>query len=229
MIPARGGSKSIPLKNMKLVAGTPLVVRTIEVATTCGAVDRVVVSTDHQDITEASRLAGAEVIARPEELARDTSRTEECLLHVLEILMEAESYGPDIVLTLEPTSPLRSPESIRRCVEMFADPDVDSVVSVVPRHECMGFIRDGRFHYLIDNQARRRQEREGMYAECGVVYGTRTCVLKETRSVVGGNVYAMVVDEVEALDINTPLDLQLADFMFSCRAWQHSETEGQIT
>ncbi len=213
VIPARGGSKGIPLKNLREVAGRSLVARAVDVAMQAGCIDRIVVSTDHSDIAAAACGAGADVVMRPDELSLDASRTEACLLHVLDTLADRDGFRAELVVTLEPTSPLRTPGSIARCVELFQNREVDSVVSVVLRNETLGRIRNGRFEFLFPDEPRRRQDREATYAECGVAYGTRASVLRETGLVVGGRLYALVVDELESIDINTEADLQVAGLL----------------
>jgi CMP-2-keto-3-deoxyoctulosonic acid synthetase len=115
VIPARGGSKSIPLKNIRPLNGTPLLAFTIQAAKRSAYLDRCVVSTDHPDIARVARDYGAEVIERPADLATDQAPTEWALLHALEVLAK-DGYRPEYVVTLEPTSPLRTTELIDRCI-----------------------------------------------------------------------------------------------------------------
>jgi len=133
------------------------------------------------------------------------------LIHVLEALERTENYRADIIVTLEPTSPLRSHALIDRCVQMFALTDADSVLTVVETRECIGRIVGGRFDYLIKDQPRRRQDREPLYKESSTVYATRAEVLLQRRSVLGEKLYAVIADREEAIDINTPLDFVIVE------------------
>jgi N-acylneuraminate cytidylyltransferase len=212
VIPARGGSKSIPLKNIKPLAGKPLLAYTIETAKHSRYLDRCVVSTDHDDIAKVAAVYGAEVIHRPPEYATDQSPTELALLHAVGTLGQA-GYRPDYVVTLEPTSPLRSAGLIDRCIELAMQrTEADCVMTVLETRKCYGRILDGRFEYLFPDQPRRRQDRTPLYEESSTVYVTRTSALERHRSVLGLVRYAVVVDDPrEAIDINDPLDFILAE------------------
>ncbi|MCK6498675.1 MAG: acylneuraminate cytidylyltransferase family protein, partial [Nitrospira sp.] len=206
VIPARGGSKSIPLKNIRPLQGLPLLAYTIKAAKACSRLDRCVVSTDHPEIATVAKDYGAEVIERPADLATDQAPTEWALLQVVEVLGR-EGYRPDYVVTLEPTSPLRTAGLIDRCIDTaIAHPEVDCVMTVTETRKCYGRLENGRFEYLFPNQPRRRQERRPLYEESSTVYVTKTEVLERDRSVLGRTRQGLVVDDPrEAIDINEPL------------------------
>ena len=157
IIPARGGSKSIPLKNIKLLNGKPLIEHTIEAAIKSQVLDRVIVSTDHARIAEVcEKYSEVDVFFRPDSLSVDTARTEPVLLHVCDELERREGLIPDFVLTLEPTSPMRRAETIRKCLDIIIRPGVDSVLSVAetraaPRSAVIVIIR-----FNIDEPTSRR-------------------------------------------------------------------------
>ena len=201
----------MPQKNIKLLAGKPLIYYTIEEAKKSKYIDRIIVSTDDHAIADIARAYGAEVIMRPQELATDTASTELALIHVVEMLKRDEDYEADIVVTLEPTSPLRTHELIDRCIEKFAHTDADSVISVTETKECFGRIVEDQFEYLIKDQPRRRQERAPLYKESSTVYATRTEPLLSGQSVLGERLYAVVAKQDEALDINTLLDFVVVE------------------
>ena len=117
IIPARGGSKGIPRKNLQPLAGKPLLAYTIEHARATPAVTRVVVSTDDVEIASVAQQYGAEVIWRPAEISGDTATSEAALLHALDHLRDNEGYEPDLVVFLQATSPLRRSDDIQRAVE----------------------------------------------------------------------------------------------------------------
>jgi CMP-N,N'-diacetyllegionaminic acid synthase len=207
VIPARGGSKEIPGKNTRPLAGEPLLVHTIRAAQAATQLDRVVVSTDSDEIAAIAETAGAEVVRRPAELAADESRTEDALIHALEAL----SVSPEYVVTLEPTSPLRTPELIDACVELAIAENADAVITVAETRELLGRLDGNRFEYLEPGQPRRRQDRKPLFRESSTVYVTRTSSLREHRSVLAERLYAVVVPEDQGVDINTPLDFIVAE------------------
>jgi len=211
VIPARGGSKSVPLKNIKKLCGKPLLAYTVQSAKESMSINRLVVSTDHPQIAQVAREFNTEVITRPAELATDEAPTEWALLHVLDELKRLYGFEPDIVLTLEPTSPFRTPRLIDRCVEVFKTTDADSVIGVVESRSCYGKIINGKFEFLFPGQPRRRQERMPLYKESSTIYGTKTKILRQKKSVLGDMLYPIIVSEEEAIDINTPFDFEFAE------------------
>ena len=208
----------MPRKNIADLNGRPLIYYTIVEAQKSRYISKLVVSTDDVEIAAIASDFGAEVIMRPAELATDDARTEPALIHVLDVLDEREGYRPGIVLTLEPTSPLRSAALIDRCVESVAEPGADAVITVVETSALVGRVSgDSRFHYLVPDQPRRRQEREPMYRESSTVYATRTEALLKTNSVLGERLNAVIADSLEAIDINDPIDLAIAEAVMN---WQ---------
>src|SRR6185312_10262279 len=119
VIPARGGSKGIPGKNLKRIAGQPLIALSIQAAKRAKRVQRVIVSTDDPAIAEVAREHGAEVMVRPAELSTDAASSESALLHVLEQLERTENYKPQLLVFLQCTSPLTEPEDIDGSVELL--------------------------------------------------------------------------------------------------------------
>jgi N-acylneuraminate cytidylyltransferase len=222
VIPARGGSKSVPKKNIRPLLGRPLIAYTLQTARQAKLLDRIVVSTDDDEIAGVAAGLGAEVIRRPAELATDAAPTELALLHVLEVLGRT-GYHPEAVVTLEPTSPLRTAQLIDRCIEALAESEADAVISVKETRACYGTLNDGRFEYLIKDQPRRRQERPPLYQESSTVYATRTAALVQYRSVLGRRLHAVVADELEAIDINSPLDFAVAEAVMRWRMQEGAE------
>jgi CMP-N-acetylneuraminic acid synthetase len=216
VIPARGGSKTVPHKNICLVAGKPLVAYTIECAARSTALTRCIVSTDSREIAEVCRKAGGDVpFLRPAELAGDDTPTLPVLLHALEQLHEAY----DAVMILQPTSPLRTPGDIDSAVKLLdSDPSADSVVSVVKvgdHHPArMKQIRDG---VLIDPpfaesvEGQRRQDLSELYLRNGAIYLTRTQVLKQQGSLKGRKSLAYVMPEERSVNVDGQVDLILAE------------------
>ena len=209
VIPARAGSKGLPDKNLRRLGGRTLVEISVQHALAAETVDRVVVSTDSDTIAEAARSAGAEAVIRPADLATDVAPVEHAVAHVLDLCAERERYVPEWVVLLEPTSPLRAAATIDRCVCLAANRQAGCVMTVVGVSYTLGRLDGDRFVHLPD-QPRQRQLRQPLYREAGVAYVTRTTALREQGLIVASPLYAVVVSEEEAVDINTASDLRLA-------------------
>ncbi|MEL6181392.1 MAG: acylneuraminate cytidylyltransferase family protein [Myxococcota bacterium] len=213
LIPARGGSKRIPYKNLAELAGKPLLAWTIEAALDAWTVDAVFVSTEDKLIAHTARRFGAEVIERPPELAMDTTGTEPVMLHALEWLKTTCSIEPDHLILLQCTSPLRGPEVINRAVQTCLDTGCDSIVGVHPTIDYFfsGELQDDRFVISYDPQNRpRTQEIPPRYRENGSTYVVATDFLKRTGCRMGGDMRAVVMTPTEGLDIDDLNDLALA-------------------
>ena len=173
IIPARGGSKGIPGKNVKHLAGLPLIAWSIEAAKESKYINRIVVSTDDSEISQVSINFGAEVINRPIELSTDTASSESALLHVLESLKEDENYIPDIIVFLQCTSPLTSSIDIDNCVQKLLDENADSATTITDFHYFLWRINSKNEPEGINHDKfirPRRQDRESQFIETGAVY-----------------------------------------------------------
>jgi N-acylneuraminate cytidylyltransferase len=213
VIPVRGGSKGIPRKNARPVAGRPLVVWSIEQALAAGL--DVLVSTDDPELAAIAEGAGADVpFLRPAELARDETATEPVVLHAIEH-RAALGRRPDAVMLLQATSPIRLPGTLARALEQFASTEVDSLVGVVPQTPFLWRLQEGASVPQYDVTARpRRQdlaEADFFYRETGSLYLTRTEVYERERNRIGGRVGLFVMDEAEGGDIDTEADLAVVE------------------
>ena len=216
VIPARGGSRGLPGKNIAPVAGKPLLAYTLEAARAAAGRARCVLSSDDETILRVAREWGGDVpFVRPAELATDEAPMLPVLLHALDHVP-----GPfDAVMILQPTTPLRRPEDIDAAIRLLADdPAADAVISVVKvgdHHPArMKSIRDGvlvdpPFAELFEGQ--RRQELPELYLRNGAIYLTRTRVLREERSLKGRRCLAYVMPEERSVNIDGALDLLLAE------------------
>ncbi len=221
-MPARGGSKGVPRKNVRPLAGEPLIGHTLRTARQVAEIDLLVVSTDDVEIASVSGSYDVRVVERPASLASDTSPTEAALLHVLDVL-EGEGQRFDIILVLEPTSPFRSAATIARAIATCVAGKTPSVLAVRETRENIGFIRDGCFRPVVPGAPRRRQERQPMYIESSTIYACRVDYLRRTGTLVAEDWGALVVPEAEAADINTEEDFQLVEFlMLKRRQAQHA-------
>lgn len=212
MVPARGGSKGVPRKNIRPLAGEPLIGHTLRTAMSVAEIDLLAVSTDDAEIASVSSSYGVRVVDRPASMASDNAPTEAALIQVLEVL-EAEGQLFDIVLVLEPTSPFRSAGTIVRAIATCSAGTAPSILAVRETRENIGFIRDGCFRPIVPGAPRRRQERQPMYVESSTIYACRVDYLRRTGTLVAEDWGALVVPEVEAVDINTEDDFQLVEFL----------------
>lgn len=206
LIPARGGSKSIPRKNLLMIAGKPLVAYSIEQALAAKYITRTIVSTDDSDIAEVARHFGAEVpFTRPSEFAQDLSPDIDVFRHTLEWLRDNESYEPDLVVHLRPTGPVRRVDLIDEAIQMMlTSPDSDSLRSVnlsVQTPYKMWQIVNGRLKQLLhldgvsEPYNLPRQQLPKVYWQNGYVDIVRPQVVLKTGSMCGSNILSFVVDE----------------------------------
>lgn len=212
VIPARGGSKGVPRKNLLAVGGKPLIVWTIEQALAVPGLD-VLVSTDDEEIAQVARAAGAGVPwLRPAELAQDTTPTEPVVRHAIERVTE-DRGRPDAVMLLQATSPVRRPDTLARAVREFTETEVDSMVGVVPQAPFLWQATDPPTAAYDVSARPRRQDltRETLrYRETGSLYVTRTEIYEQHDNRLGGRIGLFVMDEDEGIDIDTELDVALA-------------------
>jgi CMP-N-acetylneuraminic acid synthetase len=224
IIPARGGSKGIPRKNIHPLCGRPLIAYSIDAARGSRAVDRTLVSTDDDEIAEVSHGLGAEVRMRPAYLAANDTPTRAVLAHVVAELA-GEGYRPDAVLTLQPTSPVRTAQHIDAAAALFeADPHADSLVSCIEvphvfhplsvmRRTAAGYLEP----FLAAPQPHRRQDKETVFARNGAaIYITRTPRLADY--VFGGRLIPFLMDAESSVDIDTLDDLHLAERLIQLKS-----------
>lgn len=214
IIPARGGSKSIPRKNVRFLAGKPLIAHTIEQARQAKLVNRVVVSTDDAEIAAVSQQYNAEIVWRPAEISGDTATSEAALLYTLSFLREQESYLPDILVFLQCTSPLTLAADMDASVWTLLESNADSALAVVPFHyflwqptasgEAIGINHDKRVRPL-------RQQRAPQYLETGAVYVMRTQGFLEAKHRFFGKTVMYVMPTERCLEIDEPVDFEIAE------------------
>ncbi|MGD8215854.1 cytidylyltransferase domain-containing protein [Aestuariimicrobium sp. Y1814] len=215
IIPARGGSKGIPRKNLQPLNGKPLIVWTIEQALAVADL-QVFVSTEDDEIAEVSDRAGASVIHRPTDLAQDSTATEPVVLHALDDIARSRGADPDVTMLLQATSPIRHAGTLQRALDQLHAEQVDSLVGVVP---CPPFLwsldaTGGAVPHWDWQHRRRRQDmapEQRRYRETGSVYVTRTTIYRQTQNRMGGRIGLFEMDEDEGVDIDTLHDLSVAD------------------
>lgn len=232
VIPARGGSKGIPRKNLMNVGGRPLIAWTILQALAAQGSDPdsviVTVSTEDEEIAEVSADLGARVIHRPEELAQDSTPTEPVILHVMD-LIEAEGVAVDAVVLLQATSPVRHPDTIRRAIDQFRTSGVDSLVGVVPESPFFWRLPSASGDNAIPSyDPQRRPRRQDLtphqlhYFENGSLYVTAPQIYRTMGNRIGGRTELFILDEVEGVDIDTVADVAAAESMLTRMGWKIS-------
>jgi len=210
VVPARGGSKGVPRKNIRLLGKEPLIAHTLKTALSVDMIDSLIVSTDDDEISSVADAYGVKVLHRPSELATDDSSTESVIIHVLDrMLLDGHNY--DIVLILEPTSPFRSVETIVETIKLFANKSVESVLAVRETRENIGSIKNNIFKPININSPRRRQLREAMYIESSTIYAARTDYLLSHKTLVSNSWTPIVVPKNESIDINDDNDFRIAE------------------
>lgn len=227
VVPARGGSKGIKLKNLRPLKGRPLIAWVGDVVRALPELlDRAVVSTDHEAIAEAAVQGGiAAPFRRPAELSGDAVADWDVLHHALLETERLDAQRYDIVVMLQPTSPLRRPEHVRGCIEKLVREGWDAVWTVSPTdsksHPLKQLLvqQDGRLDYYDPAGARiiARQQLKPVYHRNGVAYAiTRACLL-EQKSIMGARAAALVLDE-PLISIDTEWDIALTEFLLDRRA-----------
>lgn len=231
LIPARGGSKGLPRKNVLEVSGKPLITWTVEAGLASAHVDAVVVTTDDAEIAEIARAHGAEVpFMRPAELALDTSPSIEAVLHALDALA-ADGREFDYLALLEPTSPLRAPGDIDRAIELLAanESDADAVVSLGEVHmehpSIVKRIEGGRLRpYVAQSETvTRRQDLDRAYFPYGVVYLSKVSSLRQTRSFYPERTMPMLIERWQNYEVDDVYDLLVVGAILSYRHKENVE------
>lgn len=238
IIPARGGSKGIPRKNVKDLCGKPLIAWTIEAAQASRLITRTVVSTDDVQIAEVARRYGAEVpFMRPAKISQDLSTDVESLVHALDFLKDKEGYEPDIVLRLPPTSPLRTAAHIDEGIEvLLKNPDADAVrpICEAPKHPYKSWkiADDGlylepflpkSFTGFDEPYNLPRQLFPKAYIHAGAMDIMRRATIQEQKSTSGKKLAYFFMPPEDAVNIDHPIDFEIAEFLMQKRL----ETRGR--
>ena len=223
LVPARGGSKGIPRKNLVDLGGQPLIAWTIEAALLSGSLDRVIVSTDDAEIATVSESLGAEVpFMRPAALATDEAASVDVARHALETLGE-EGYEPDYVVLLQPTSPLRTSGDVAAICLQTVEMEADTTVSVTLARDHPWIVHfmslDGRLHRCAENQGKveRRQDLPAAYAPNGALYVARPDAILTDEDWYTGRCFGFVMPEERSLDVDTDWDLLLGSLILKDR------------
>jgi CMP-N,N'-diacetyllegionaminic acid synthase len=227
VITAREGSKGLPNKNIKMLLGKPLIYYTIKAALGSKFIDRVIVSTDGKEIAKIAKKYGAEVpFLRPAHLATDTAHTPPVVEHAISYLEKEEGYKVDIVVTLQPTNPLRTTEHIDLGIKKFLNAKTDSLAGVKEAFPPWWLFRPKgdkivsfiKFKKGINPYNLERQQLPKVYQPNGAVYITKRNYLKRSNSVINPKSCAyLLMDEESSLDIDTPRDFKVTEQVLKMR------------
>jgi N-acylneuraminate cytidylyltransferase len=217
IIPARGGSKGIPMKNLVMLNHRPLLNYTVT-ASLHSKINRTIVSTENEEISKTAKQLGAEVIKRPQILATDESQIEPVIIQVLEQLKQ-ENYVPDIILLLQNTSPLRSSEHIDSALDFFMRNDYDSVFSGVSSHNMLWEVDDTCVKPLNYNPLKRqnRQDMHNQFIENGAIYITKNNQFNITNCRISGKIGVFQMSEEDSIEIDSLNDLFIAEQILKMR------------
>ena len=215
VIPARGGSKGIPLKNIYPLNGKPLLEYTIDVIKGAKLKNTdIVVSTDSDKIAMVAKKREIEVVERPQNISGDHASTEDALIHAIEWMKQRHQMNYDAVITLQPTSPLRKIETLQSFIKCFEENlgVYDALISFTESYSDYWIKNsNGDFKRLQENAPRRRQGRAPLYIENSAYYVTEIQALIKTRSILGTKANGFIISEIEGIDINEPIDLKIAN------------------
>lgn len=218
---ARGGSKGITRKNIKLLAGKPLIHYTITEAKKSKYLSYIVVSTEDVEITNLVEKYGVDVVKRPDELSADDTPTSHVVQHVIKFLQEKENQNFNIIVILQPTSPLRLVSDIDGAIEMFMKKKCDSVVTVSevqhPPHWMYTIERDVLVPIIKEKNILRRQDAPKIFQLNGAVFVTSKEYLFKNNLIFSGETRPYIMPIERSVDIDSPLDLKLAELIISSK------------
>ncbi len=231
VVPARGGSKGLPGKNLRPLAGLPLIVHTLLGALACPEVDRVIVSTDDDEIIRVSRgVAGVEVpFRRPPHLATDEADSIDAYLHVVDSLGISEGIAPTEICVLLPTSPLRLPSDIGAAIELYRQRKAQVVMSVCetkPADWIQTLAADGQMSSVIPSERLyNRQNYDPVYLPNGSIYVFDIATLRRTRDILGERAFAYPMPPERSVDIDTETDFLTAEAIMNERLRDHEDRD----
>ena len=223
---ARAGSKGMPNKNIQTFSGKPLISWAVELALQVKQIDEVYVSTDSKEIAEIARIAGATVpFIRPSELATDTSPEWHSWQHFLKFLANRDGTLPEVFLSLPVTSPLRSIVDVENCLQEFKRGRVDFVVGITAseRNPYFNMVKKGRDNHvdLVIQQVSkysRRQDAPEVFALAPACYIGKPSAILTKNSIFEGKVAGVEIPRERAIDIDTELDFQIAEYLFKSKS-----------
>ena len=216
IITARGGSKGIPGKNLRKIAGIPMIQHTFNSAKN-SKINKIILSTDDQKIARFAESQGIEVpFLRPNSLATDAAKTFDVIKHAIEHMEYVEKYVPDIIVILQPTSPLRTTKMIDTSIELLKKSNATSVISVstVKTHPYSAFFYDGNFLKPFKKDFKkfdRRQQYTPLYFPTGAIYTTLYKTISKNNSIYGNRIKPLITLQEESIDVDTKFDMFVSE------------------
>lgn len=222
IIPARGQSKGLPRKNIRLLLNKPLIAYTIGSAKAVKEIIQVIVSTEDEEIAQISQKYGASVIYRPEELAQDETPTIDVIIHVLDEIEGNQKSKPKNIILLQPTSPLRTIEDIKRAINLYQTQACDSLISVCDYPHPPQWALKIENNFLLPNYGPkylklRRQELPKLYSPNGAIYIASSSILREKRTFYCERTIPYIMPPEHSIDIDTEFDFLMIECILKNR------------
>ena len=220
IIPARGGSKELPRKNIKSLGGKPLIYWTIEAAKKSKKIERIILSTDDHEIADICKKTEIEIpFMRPVELAQDKSLAIDTYLYTMERLINEYEYKKDEFIVLQPTSPFRNSSDIESAIEIFYENNADSVISCRKLDHPISWLysinKSGLMKKKMENDLNNRQNADIPFIPNGGIYIFRYSLLKTLKKYCTENTYAHVMPKERSVDIDTEDDFKFAEYLYN--------------
>jgi len=217
IIPARGGSKGVPRKNLKLLGNKPLIAHTIETALKCEAITHLITTSDDDEILQLAESYGSMIIKRPPELAMDETKMPPVVTHVIESMRE-QSVEYDTIILLQPTCPFRLAEDIDEALGMIENGHTDSVISVCEvgdHHPARMYqINEGGLNaFMPEWEKENRQNLPNLYHRNGVIYALKRALFEEKQTFFIDNSKPLVIPSERAINIDEPFDFTIAELL----------------
>ncbi len=214
IIPARGGSKGIRLKNLQVLNDKPLLDYSVNASLRSKIITKTIVSSDHEKILERATKLGSDIIKRPKNLATDASQIEPVIDHCLNFLKSKKDFVPDIIILLQNTSPLRTKKHIDSALNLFLSSNFDSILSGYYSHHFFWKIKNNNIANPINYNPKKRPNRQDFgtqFIENGAIYITTYSAFKKSKCRISGKIGFFEMDEDLSVDIDTKVDLKNAD------------------
>ncbi|RZJ28995.1 MAG: acylneuraminate cytidylyltransferase family protein [Flavobacterium sp.] len=208
VIPARGGSKRLPNKNILPLGGLPLLAHSVLYAKANAEIDEVYVSTDSEKIKEVAMMHGAKVIDRPESISGDNEPTITALQHIL------QEVTADTIVLLQPTNPLRPANLLSECFALYRERNASSLFTVTRNHQKFGKISDGKFIPFNYQPGQRSQDLEPLYFENGLLYICSSETIKKGEIITENSIPFITDDIFSSVDIDTEADFAYAEYLY---------------
>ena len=214
IVPARGGSKSIPLKNIKIINNKPLISYTLDVAKKSKIFDYIIVSTDHHKIKKiSSNFKDILVFDRSKKISRDITPTEEVVTDVLKKIKNIKNYVPDWIFILEPTSPLRSINTILKAKKIISKKKkFNSLITIKKIDNTPGKLNKQKLNFIF-NRTYQRQKRTQLYCESSTLYCVKNSYFFKNKKIVEKKPFCFLIPKNEGIDINDMEDFKIAEII----------------